>query len=170
MNEELDSDAQEAKFRRLMGRYPTGVTVISTIGGSGDRHYDHAMTANSFNSVSLDPLLVSFCVELGTRFDEAIRESGMWAVSVLADSARRHAGWFATGGRPLVGEFDAVPTHRSAAGPLLIDEAIAWFECRTTAIHDAGDHAIVVGEVLTMTEAPLVDPLIYWTGAYRTVK
>jgi flavin reductase len=166
----IDDDAEAARFRRLMGRYPTGVTVISTIGGSGDRRYDHAMTANSFTSVSLDPMLVSFCVELGTRFDEAVRESGMWAVSVLAEGARRHAGWFATGGRPLVGEFDSVPCHRGASGLLLIDDAVAWFECRTTGLHIAGDHAIVVGEIIEMTEAPLVDPLIFWTGAYRTVK
>lgn len=165
-----DDDAEAARFRRLMSRYPTGVTVISTIGGTEERHYDHAMTANSFTSVSLDPMLVSFCVELGTRFDEAVRESGIWAVSVLAEGARRHAGWFATGGRPLIGEFDAVSCHRGTSGVLLLDDALAWFECRTTDIHRTGDHAIVVGEVTSMTEAPLRDPLVFWTGAYRTVK
>lgn len=128
------------------------------------------MTANSFTSVSLDPMLVSFCVELDTRFEEAVRESGVWGVSVLRADARRRAGWFATGGRPLDGEFSGVPFRRGElTGTVLLDEAIAWLECRTEAIHPGGDHAIVVGEVLAMGAPALAEPLVFWAGEYRTI-
>ena len=171
-DERADEQAAErAAFRRLMGRYATGVTVISTLVRAGGARADHAMTANSFTSVSLDPMLVSFCVELDTRFDEAVREAGVWGVSVLRLDARRQAGWFSTGGRPLDGEFAGVPVRRGeATGTLLLEEAIAWFECRTHAIHPGGDHAIVVGEVVAMGGGAIADPLVFWAGEYRTVR
>lgn len=164
-------DADRAVFRRLMGRYATGVAVISTFARQGPVRMDHAMTANSFTSVSLDPMLVSFCVELDTRFDDAVRETGVWGVSILRDGARSRADWFATGGRPLEGEFAGVPVSRGLTGVALLEESLAWLECRTQAIHPGGDHAIVVGEVVAMGGAgDLGDPLLFWAGGYRTVR
>lgn len=153
-----------------MGRYATGVTVISTFAQQGPVVMDHAMTVNSFTSVSLDPMLVSFCVELDTRFDDAVREAGVWGVSVLREGARARAGWFATGGRPLEGEFAGVPIRRGSTGVALLEESLAWFECRTHAIHPGGDHAIVVGRVIDMDAPDLADPLLFWAGGYRSVR
>jgi flavin reductase len=154
-----------ADFRRAVGRYATGVTVITTrLDGA-----DHAMTANSFTSVSLDPLLVLFCAERESRFHEAVVESGQWGVSVLAQSGRRHAQWFATRGRPLIGQFANAPHRRGDTGVLLLDDAIAWLECTTVDVHRAGDHDIVVGSVTVLHElADLRDPLVYWTSQYCT--
>lgn len=155
------------EFRSVMSRFATGVTVVTCVQDG----LDHAMTANSFTSVSLDPALVLVCVEGDSRFHEAISAAGSWAVSVLEAGQRGRARWFATRGRPLVGQFDATPTTRSAAtGALLLDGAIATLECRTVAVHPAGDHDIVVGEVLALgLPRPDGDPLLYFRSGFRTL-
>ena len=154
-------------FRRAVGRYPTGVVVVTTVRDG----FDHAMTANSFTSVSLEPLLVLVCVERDSRFHEAVLDAATWGVSVLADSAARHARWFATRGRPLVGQFAQVPHHRGlATGVALLDEAIAWLECRTLDVHPSGDHDVLVGEVLGEPRIrPEGRPLVYWASTYSAL-
>lgn len=155
----------EEEFRRAVSRYATGVTVITTVADG----VDHAMTANSFTSVSLEPLLVLFCVERDARFREAVLESGTWGVSILAATARRHAEWFATRGRPLIGQFANAPHHRGESGVILLDEALAWLECETQDVHRAGDHDIVVGRVQVLHGLPdIQDPLVWWARAYGT--
>lgn len=132
-------------FRRAVGRFATGVCVVTAV----ENGMDHAMTANAFTSVSLDPLLVLVCVEAEARFHDAIVAAGAWAVSVLDASARPAAAWLATRGRPLHGQLDRVPFHRGpATGAALLDQSVAWLECRTHAVHPGGDHTIVVGEVV----------------------
>jgi flavin reductase (DIM6/NTAB) family NADH-FMN oxidoreductase RutF len=157
-----------ALFRRAVGRFATGVTVVSTVTGG----HDHAMTANAFTSVSLDPLLVLVCVEQDARFHDAVLDAGHWGVSVLDESARGTAEWLATPGRPLVGQLDPVPHHRGpVTGVALVDAALATLECRTTDIHPGGDHVIVVGEVLGVELAPDGrGPLVYHRSSYRTLR
>ena len=151
-------------FRRAMGRFATGVTVVTTLHAG----IDHAMTANAFTSVSLEPALVLVCVEREARFHDAIEASGLWSVNVLDDSARAVAAWLATRGRPLHGQLDRVPHHRGQhTGTALLDQSLATLECRTTDLHAGGDHSIVVGEVLAVG---LVEhdaaALVYYRGAY----
>jgi flavin reductase len=159
----LDADA----FRRTVGHFASGVTVVTTrLDG-----IDHAMTASAFTSVSLEPVSVLVCVDEEARFRDALLESQTWAASVLSNAGRRAAEWFATKGRPLVGQLDRFPHHRGpATGAALLDEAIAWLECRTLAVYDGGDHDIVLGEVVDLAlgdrDAP---PLIYYRGRYGTV-
>ena len=151
-------------FRRAMGRFATGVTVVTTL----ERGVDHAMTANAFASVSLDPLLVLVCVEQEARFHDAVQAAGVWSVSILDGSARAVAAWLATRGRPLHGQLDRVPHHRGLqTGTALLDQSLATMECRTTALHAGGDHTIVVGEVLA-AELPEREgaALVYYRGAY----
>ena len=154
----------QAIFRTALGRFPTGVAVVTCrVDG-----LDHAKTANALTSVSLDPPLVLVCVERETRFHEAILSCREWAVSVLDASARGVAGWLATRGRPLVGQLDPVPHHRSVvSGMALVDAALAWLEVRTTAVHDGGDHSIVVGRVvgISLPEEPL-PALTFFRGGY----
>ena len=100
--------ATTAQFRRAVGRFATGICVVSTVADG----LDHAMTVNAFTSVSLDPLLVLVCVETDSRFCDAVLTSGQWAVSVLDASARPAADWLATRGRPLPGQLDTVPHSR----------------------------------------------------------
>jgi len=160
----------DAAFRRTAGQFPAGIVVVTTsLHGSG-----HAMTVSAFTSVSLEPRLVLFCAEKIARFHDAVLEAGFWAVSVLDEESEKVARWLATRGRPLEGQLDTVP-HRPGpvTGAPVLDGALAAMECRTTAVHDGGDHSIVVGEVVSVTE-PLQGggeagggPLIHHAGRYR---
>lgn len=152
-----------------MGRLATGVTVVTTRSHDG---FDHAMTANSFTSVSLDPLLVLVCVEHGTRFHAAAIAQDTWGVSVLDATATAAARWFATAGRPLEGQLERVRYHRGPlTGSALLDGALATLECRTTQRHEAGDHTIVVGEVLALAmPSPDADALLHWAGGFRSTR
>jgi flavin reductase (DIM6/NTAB) family NADH-FMN oxidoreductase RutF len=162
----------DASFRRAAGQFPAGIVVVSTrLDGNG-----HAMTVSAFTSVSLEPRLVLFCAEKIARFHDAVLAAGFWAVCVLDEESEKTARWLATRGRPLEGQMDTI-AHRP--GPLtgapILDGALAAMECRTTAVHDGGDHSIVVGEVLGVTEPVNEDgaaggragPLIHHAGRYR---
>lgn len=128
------------------------------------------MTANSFASVSLDPLLVLVCVDRGTRFHDAIAESGRWIVSVLPASARETAVWFATKGRPLAGQLDQVAYTRSASGTAILTGALSVLECTTWATYDGGDHTIMVGLVESIERPnPEASALGYFRGGYATL-
>lgn len=154
-------------FRRAMSRFATGVTVLTT----RLRELDHAMTASALTSVSLDPLLLLVCVEREARFHDAVVEAGVWGISVLSGQDRPGADWLATRGRPLHAQLDRIPHHRGPqTGVALLDDALSTFECRTTAIHPAGDHSIVVGEVVSVTTASHPgDALVYYRGRYGTL-
>lgn len=134
-------------YRRAMGRFATGVTVVTTFAGS----HDHAMTANSLTSVSLEPVLLLLSVEREARWHDAVLEAGVWGVSVLAAGARGTAEWLATQGRPLHGQLERIAHHRGpVTGVALLDDALATLECRTRDVHTAGDHSLLVGDVLTV--------------------
>ena len=154
-------------YRRAIARFATGVTVVTTRAGG----HDHAMTANAICSISLDPILMLVSVERDARFHDAVVEAGYWGVSVLPVEARAMADWFATHGRPLHGQLDQV-AHRPGAvtGVALLDRALATFECRTTDVHKAGDHSLVVGEVVSV-DAPdqLGAALVYYRGRYEVL-
>lgn len=152
-----------AVFRRAMGRFTTGVTVVTTT----HRGVDHAMTVNAFTSVSLEPPLVLVCIEQEARFHDAVTASGVWSVSVLDESARAVSGWLATRGRPLHDQLDRVPHHRGPlTGTALLDQSLATIECRTSALHDGGDHTIVVGEVLSAELTADHAPLLWYRAGY----
>ena len=157
-----------ADFRRVAGRFASGVVMVSTRSDG----VDHAMTVTAFTSVSLEPLLVLFCAEKVARFHDAVLATGTWAVSVLNEDAEKTARWLATRGRPLEGQLDSFRHHRGplTAAPIL-DDALAAMECRTAAVHDGGDHSIVVGEVLGVSEPrPEGGPLLHYSRGYRRLR
>lgn len=158
--EQLERDL----FRQAMGRFATGVTVLTTFSAG----HDHAMTANALTSVSLDPMLVLVCVEEDARFHDAVLDSGVWGVSVLGAGDRPTADWLSTPGRPLHGQLDRIPFHRGeSTGVALLEGAHATVECATTDVHPAGDHSIVVGRVLSMAVSDDPGPaLLYYRGRY----
>lgn len=163
-----DIPVDEGLFRRALGRFATGVCVVTTRA----QGFDHAMTANTFTSVSLDPPLVLVCVETDARFHDAVLDAGVWGVSVLDAGARALSQWFATRGRPLHGQFARTPYHRGArTGVLLLDDAVSWLECRTTTVVPGGDHSIVVGQVLGAAVAPRErGALVYYRSGYRSLE
>lgn len=155
------------EFRAAMGRFATGVTVLTTFSAG----HDHAMTANALTSVSMDPMLVLVCVEVEARFHDAITESGVWGISVLASGHRPVADWLSTQGRPLHGQLDRIAHRRGpVTGVALLEGALATIECRTTDIHPAGDHSIVVGEVVSLsTTAHPGEALVYYRSRYTAL-
>jgi flavin reductase (DIM6/NTAB) family NADH-FMN oxidoreductase RutF len=160
---------EPGEFRTALGRFAAGITIMSTLQGG----VAHAMTANAFTSVSLDPPLVLVCVDHGVRMHDAVLDCGYWAVSMLADSHREIAERFARSGRDLQSQFDGIGTQPGPkTGCALIEGALSWLECRTWATYPGGDHTIVVGEVLSLGTGPVDDPaaLIYYAGGYRALK
>ena len=156
------------EYRRVVGRFATGVTVITTVLG-GEQH---AMTCNSFTSVSLEPVLVLFCAEKIARFHDAVLEAGSWAVSVLGAEQEAVSRHFALRGRPLDGQFAQFPhTFGPITGAVVLDGALASLECRTVSTTDAGDHTVVIGEVLGLgVPDPTGSPLLYYEGRYRAFR
>ena len=162
----MTGTVDQAAFRGALGRFASGVTVVTTVIDG----VDHAMTASAFTSVSLEPPQVLVCSQRTSRFHDAVMESGVWGVSILSDRGRAASAWFAHSGRPLEHQFDDIPHHRSALGLPLLDAALAWLECRTIGAYDGGTHSILVGEV---TWAGVHDndddPLLYYRSHYGTI-
>jgi flavin reductase (DIM6/NTAB) family NADH-FMN oxidoreductase RutF len=156
-----------ADFRRAAGRLPAGILVV----GTNLDGVDHAMTVSAFSSVSLDPLLVLFCAEKIARFHDTVIAAGFWSVSVLGEDAEKAARWLATRGRPLDGQLDGIGHHAGpATGAPVLDDALSTLECRTTAVYDGGDHSIIVGEVVGVSDS--TDdrgPLVHHAGRYRSL-
>lgn len=155
----VDPDA----YRQAIGRLVTGVTVVTTLAGD----HDHAMTANAVTSVSLDPVQLLVCVEKDARFHDAVAEAGVFAVNILDVSQRPAAAWLATRGRPLHGQLDRIPFRREQTGVALLEGALATIECRTAATYPAGDHSIVLGDVVSVQIAAAPgEALTYFRGQF----
>jgi len=162
----MTSPPDPAEFRRVVGRFATGITVVTTVADG----VDHAMTMNAFTSVSLDPLLVLFCVEKRARFHKVVLDAETWAVSILGEGSEAASSWFATRGRPWESQMEGWKTVRGElTGAPILEEAIGALECRTHSVHDAGDHTVVIGEVLSVSEPSDADPLLYYRGGYRRI-
>lgn len=152
-------------FRRAVGRFATGVTVITTV--LDGRHL--AMTANSFVSVSLDPLLVLVSVRRDARFHDPLLTAGVWGVSVLAADMLEASQYFAGQRKHVSNEQLGGWRHYFGAetGVALLEGAIAVFECRTVSTQPGGDHTLVVGEVVSLAQdRPDAPPLLFYDGAY----
>ena len=160
--------ADQAAFRHAAGQFASGI-VVATTSLDGIRH---AMTATAFTAVSLDPLLILICAEKIARFHDAVLAEGTWAISVLGEDGEKTATWLATRGRPLEGQLDTIRHHFGpVTGAPILDDALAAMECRTTAVHDGGDHTIVVGEVVGVSQPrPGGGPLVHYASRYRTLR
>jgi flavin reductase (DIM6/NTAB) family NADH-FMN oxidoreductase RutF len=156
------------ELRATMGHLASGVTIITSV-LDGE---DIGMTATAFCSVSLEPPLVLLAVGDQARMYDALLDGGTWAVSILPASARDIAARFAVPGRPsdrlLLAD---LPWRRGpATGHVLLDGAIAVLECRTEQRVPAGDHAVIIGRVVSVhTHDPGAAPLVHFRGRYRTV-
>jgi flavin reductase len=151
-------------FREAMGSFPTGVTVVTVASDEGNIY---GITVNSFSSVSLDPMLVLICLKKTSRGLGLIERGGAFAVNVLSagqhDLARRFANRHRPAGPAM---FDGVPFKPGVTGcPVLVD-ATASFDCRLRRSHPAGDHLIVLGEVVALVHRPQLEPLIFHAGTY----
>jgi flavin reductase (DIM6/NTAB) family NADH-FMN oxidoreductase RutF len=155
-------DVPPSLFRELLGRFTTGVTVITAPGKAGE---PRGMTANTLVSVSLTPPLVSVCIEESATLHGLLAGAPLFALNVLAESqeelSRRFAG-------PGAAPFDGVGYRTSERGMILLDGAIAHIECRREATHTAGDHTVLIGRVIG-GDAHDSRPLLYFRGGYTSL-
>ena len=151
-----------AQFRHLLGRFATGVTVITT----GSLKQPHGMTANAFSSLSLQPPLVLVCIDHRRQSYRRIQEQGWFGVSVLADTQQWVADLFAARVPGEAARTDGL-FEAGVMGLPLIGSCLAQLECRLTAVYPGGDHSIFVGEVVHGRLGPASRPLIFFQGAYR---
>jgi flavin reductase (DIM6/NTAB) family NADH-FMN oxidoreductase RutF len=149
-----------AEFRRILGHWVTGVSVVTA---RGDADVPYGLTANAFCSVALEPSLVLVCVEKVADSHNAIRHAGHFAVNVLASDQERIARKFAQ--QHFSQKFTGIGFHTEATGAPVLDDALAWVDCRIRAAHEGGDHTIYVGEVLA-GDAREGSPLLYYRGGY----
>lgn len=146
-------------FRQALGAFATGVTIVTTRDVEGR---PVGLTANSFNSVSLDPPLVLWSLALNSQNLPAFRQAPTWAVHILAASQEDMSRRFATRGSD---KFADIEFEHGPGGAPLLNDCAARFLCKATFEYEGGDHAIFVGEVLdlSLAEGP---PLIFHGGRY----
>lgn len=156
------SGSDPRTLRDALGCFATGVTIITCRAADG---HPVGLTANSFTSVSLDPPLLLACIDNRAQSLEALRATSHFAVNVLHIGQQPTSGRFAA--RTTEDRFSSVGWHPGEHGSPIISGSLAAFECRRHAIHEGGDHQIVVGEVLKATFEPRRDPLLFFRGRYR---
>ena len=147
----------EAAFRAATGQFATGVAVVTTRGPAG-------LTTNAFASLSLDPMLVLVCLDLGSRTLAAVREHGRLAVNVLAAGQRELAVRF-SGKASHAEKFRDVPWREEAGVPVL-EGTVAWLAGPVRELVPGGDHAIAIAAVGALG-APGGEPLVFHAGEYR---
>ncbi|MFW5680025.1 MAG: flavin reductase family protein [Pseudomonadota bacterium] len=156
------SDAEDRDYRRALGCFATGVTVVTALGPDGRRV---GLTVNSFTSVSLDPPLVSWCQAQRAVTRPVFAGATHFAVNVLAADQRQLARHFAA---KLDDRFAAVDAVAGLGGAPLLEGVAARFECRTAGGRDVGDHVVHFGEVERYRRFDR-EPLIFAGGRYGRV-
>jgi 3-hydroxy-9,10-secoandrosta-1,3,5(10)-triene-9,17-dione monooxygenase reductase component len=155
---------ESSALRRVCGDFVTGVTVIT----SGLGEDETGTTVNSFTSLSLDPPLVLFCIQNQSRLIPVITRSGTFAVNFLSGHQERLAMAFASKYRPSISE---VPHGHSTTGAPVFSEALAFLSCRLVNTVEAGDHVIIIGEVVELGALHRNrQPLIFFRGSLGTLE
>jgi flavin reductase (DIM6/NTAB) family NADH-FMN oxidoreductase RutF len=151
------------QFRAVLGRFASGVTVLTARTGGGQ---DHGMTASAFCSVSLSPPLVLACVDHSADMHGLIATGSHFGVSILEEGQEALSRRFA---ELPSGRFDGIGYTRAESGVVLLDDALAHLECRCVDRYVAGDHAILVGEV-EWAGVQQGRPLLYYRGGYAQIE
>lgn len=148
------------ELRGAFGRYATGVVVLATDSGGGKWS---AVTVNSFTSVSLEPPLLLFGIAKSANCRPKFEHCSTFSASVLRHDHQWISDNFA---RPSTSRWDNVPCRYTRGGSLVIDGALAVFRCRRYALHDGGDHVLVVGLIEDFELGPPARPLTFFQGGY----
>lgn len=160
----VPSASLETLFRGTMGLFPTGVTVVAThMNGSV-----HGMTANSVTSVSLEPLLMQVAINRRSSMCNIIQQAGEFTINILnerQEELSRYFGGAKFGPPPASLRFEA-----DLDGVPFIRDALAAIHCRIARVVDAGDHVIVLGQVVHFHDGPPASPLVYFGGRYCSLR
>ena len=153
----------DRSFRDVLGLFPTGVAVITTIAADGSAI---GMTVSSFNSVSLVPPLVLFSIGRQAQSLPVWLEAKQYAVNILREDQSEISTRFAHAGGK---KWEGLTPRRGVTPTVLLPDALAWLECESHAHHEGGDHVIMVGKVLSFgsSAAATARPLVFFRGRYR---
>ncbi len=155
----IDHDA----FRSVLGRFASGVTVVTSLDEEGK---DHGMTVSAFCSLSLDPPLVLVCIDHSASMFDSLATANEFIVNILSERqeplARRFSG-------PHPNRFDRIGYTRSASGIAILDDVLGYLECKRIAAHEGGDHCIYVGQVEDASSSE-GRPLLYYRGGYAQLE
>ena len=151
-------------LRKVLGRFPTGVTVVTAHAGT-----PCGMTANAFTSVSLDPPSILVCINRNAAIYQAVRKAGCFAVSVLSAAQEDVARHFANHSRPRgAAEFGTVGwSPAPLTGAPVLDGSVAWLDCALTTSFDGGDHEIFLGNVLASGFGSARNALVFFGGSFH---
>jgi len=153
----------QLEFRRVMGHFATGVTIVTTHDGDGKLG---GLTANSVASVSLEPAMVLVCVDKKSDSYPMFAASNCFAINVLSKGQETLSRRFAKSGGD---KFTGVGFTLGVTGAPLLSDTIAHIECTVRHAFEAGDHTIYVGEAMDIGVASEEDPLLYFRGGYRNL-
>lgn len=150
------------RLRGMLGRFPTGVAVITTVTADGQAA---GLTCNSFSSVSLDPPLVLFSLRKASSLLSVFSAAGHFAINVLSEGQDTLSARFASS--RIQDKFEGVAWRKGTTGLPVLDHCLVHFECSVQAVHEAGDHCIFVGQVRHMSEGTTdQEALVFYKGAY----
>jgi flavin reductase (DIM6/NTAB) family NADH-FMN oxidoreductase RutF len=159
-NNHMSIDARE--FRNAMGCFATGVTIITTVDAKGELF---GVTANSFSSLSLDPPLALFCLDLKAMSLDAFNSATHFNINILADSQQELSTHFAKSGTD---KWTGMNYELSESGCPVLPGCVSMLECRKRDMHEGGDHVIIVGEVENFSnESDGKQPLLFYRGQYK---
>ncbi len=149
-----------ARFREVLGHFPTGVTVVTTMGGGQPL----GLAVGSFCSVSLEPPLVLFCPDQTSATMASIRDANVFCVNVLAHDQDDVCRVFAGKG---MDKFAGIGWRAGVTGCPVIHGALAWIDCHVEEITEAGDHFVVLGRVLELgVNDDRGGPLLFYRGGF----
>ncbi|MEP7066724.1 MAG: flavin reductase family protein [Gemmatimonadota bacterium] len=160
------STIDPATFRSVLGRFASGVTVVTV---RDNQLYDHGMTVSAFCSVSLDPPLVLVCIEKSASLHSVLaigNTASQFAVNILESTQEDIARRFA---EEHPDRFEGVGFGRGTTGAPIISDCLAVIECEVQSRHPAGDHTIVIGKVLASATSE-GSPLLYYRGGYASLE
>lgn len=148
-------------FRDVLGAYPTGVSVVTSVDDEGNRH---GLVVGSFTSISLDPPLVGFFPDKRSSSWPRIAETGRFCVNVLGSEQLELCRRFASKADD---KFAELAHGHAPSGVPLLDDALAWIDCSIERIVDIGDHLLVVGAVEALGKREDGTPLMFFRGGYH---
>lgn len=158
MSEAID----EAQYRQVLGHFPTGVTVVAGMDGAEPV----GLAVGSFFSISLDPPLVGFCVGKSSKSWARMIDARSFCVNVLGADQEDVCRVFATSGGD---KFASIGWSSTESNSPRIDGVLAWIDCDLDAVHESGDHEIVVGRVKGLGLGHEGDPLVFFRGGYANL-
>lgn len=159
----ITTAVDQAEYRRVLGHFATGVTVVTALDGSKPVGF----ACQAFAALSLDPPLILFCPSQRSRTWPVIERAPGFCVNVLTDRQRGISTVFGTAGAD---KFAAVPWTAAPSGAPVLAGVLTWIDCVVRNVHAAGDHFVVIGEVTALGERRAERPLLFYRGGYTATE